>query len=235
MTGGPTPIEDYLDELLRRTRTDPRTTRRLLDEATDHLFAVAADLEATGMPRLDAEREAVRRFGATNELARAFRRPSLAALLSETLCAAMLLGGCGLVAIGLSGGVAAVMNALAGPRFVGDTTVLGTGGSPAIETANDAVALRLLAGMVGVLVLAAYAVLRRHTKPAVVLPAGLVDALGAAAFAAGAVVLTAASIDQAVSGAGGQGVGFFLSGALVSFVAAVLFCFRATQALLTTR
>jgi hypothetical protein len=32
-----TPIEDYLDELLRRTRADARTTRRLLEEASDHL------------------------------------------------------------------------------------------------------------------------------------------------------------------------------------------------------
>ena len=56
-----TPIEDCLDELLRRTRADARTTRRLLDEASDHLQATATELEAGGMPRQEAETEAVRR------------------------------------------------------------------------------------------------------------------------------------------------------------------------------
>jgi hypothetical protein len=47
MTGASgTPIEDYLDELLRRTHADPRMARRLLDEANDHLFAAADALES---------------------------------------------------------------------------------------------------------------------------------------------------------------------------------------------
>ena len=57
-----TPIEDYLDELLRRTRADARTTRRLLDEASDHLYAATAELVNDGMSRQAAETEAVRRF-----------------------------------------------------------------------------------------------------------------------------------------------------------------------------
>lgn len=237
MTGpeSTTPIEDCLDELLRRTHADPRTTRRLLDEVTDHLFAAAAELQAAGLPRVEAEREAVARFGPTSHLTRAFWRRSFAALVTETLRAAILLAGSGLVAIGLSGGVVAAMNALFNRSFVGATTVLGTGGSSDAETAHDAVVLRVLAGVVGLLVLAGYAVLRRYTKPAGVLPAGLVDALGAAAFAAAAVVLTGASVDQAVTGAGGHGVGFFLSGALVSLAGTVLFCIRTTRALLPSR
>jgi hypothetical protein len=234
-TSGAAPIEDYLDELLRRTHADPRTTRRLLDEANDHLSTAAAELEAAGMPRADAEREAVRRFGPVAELARASWRHSFAALVAETLRAAILLGACGLVAVGLSGGVVAVMNAWFGQRFVGGATVLGTGGSTITETAQDAVVSRILAGVVGLLVLGGYAVLRRYTKPAVVLPRGLIDALGAAAFAAAAVVLTAASVDQAVTGVGGHGVGFFLSGALVSLTAAILFSTRATRALIPSR
>jgi hypothetical protein len=47
------------------------------------------------------------------------------------------------------------------------------------------------------------------------LPAGLVDALGAAAFAAGTAGLAIASADQAVQN-GTSGVGFPLSGALVA-------------------
>lgn len=229
---GPAPIEDCLDELLRRTRADPRTTRRLLDEANDHLCAAAAELEAAGMPRVVAEREAVRRFGPTANLTRGTWRRSFRALVGETLRAAILLGGLGLVAIGLSGGVVAVMNALFGSSLVGGATVLGTGGSSVTETAQDAVVLRVLTGVVGLLVLAGYALVRRHTHPAAVLPAGLVDVLGAAAFAATTVALAGASVDQAVVGGGGHGVGFFLSGAIVALTAAVVFCARATRALL---
>ncbi len=231
-TSGVTPIEDYLDELLRRTHADPRTTRRRLDEATDHLVAAAAELEAAGIPRVDAEREAVRRFGPLTDPARLSWRRSFGALVLETLRATILLGACGLVAVGLSGGVVAVMNALLGQRFVGGATVLGTGGSTVTETAQDAVVLRVLAGVAGLLVLGGYAVLHRNAKPAVVQPRGLVDALGAAGFAAAAVALTGASLDQAVTAVGGHGVGFFLSGALVSLTGTILFSIRATRALL---
>ncbi len=229
---GATPIEDYLDELLRRTHADPRTTRRLLDEANDHLFAAAADLEAAGMARVDAEREAVRRFGPAPGLVHGSWRRAFGTLVLETLRAAILLGGCGLLAVGLSGGVAAVMNALFGQQFVGGATVMGTGGSTVTETAHDAVVLRVLAGVVGLLVLGGHAVLRRYTKAPLVLPSGLTEALGAAAFAAAAIALTAATIDQAVTGPSGHGIGFFLSGALVSLAGAILFSTRATRALL---
>lgn len=227
-----TPIEDYLDELQRRTHADPRTTRRLLDEAADHLFTAAAEFEAGGMTRPDAEREAVRRIGPAAEMAQGAWRRSFGAMVLEVLRGAVLLGGWGLVAVGLSGGVAAVMNALASPRFVGAATALGTGGHGIAETAHDAVSLRVLAGVVGLLVLLGYVLLRRYTKPAAVLPAGLIDALGAAGFAAATVVLAGASIDQAATGVGGHGVGFFLSGAVISLVGAVIFCARATRALI---
>jgi hypothetical protein len=229
-----TPIEDYLDELLRRTHADPRGTRRLLDEAYDHLAAAAADLEAAGMPRVEAEREAVRHFGTSTDLARATGRHAFAALVMETLRAAVLLGACGLVAVGLSGGVVALMNALLGQRFVGGTTMWDTGGS-VTEIAQDAVVLRVLTGVVGLLILGGYIALRRRTAHVEVLPRGLVDALGAAAFAAATVVLTAASIDQAVTATGGHGVGYFLSGGLVALTGAILFGTRATHALLPSR
>ena len=230
-----TPIEEYLDELLRRTHADPRTTRRLLDEAGDHLSALAGELAAAGTPRVEAEREAVRRFGPAADLARMSWRESFTGLFLETLRGAVLLGACALVAVGLSGGVVALMNALFGREFVGGATVLGAGGSTAAETAQDAVALRILAGAIGLLVLGGYVMLRRSARPAVVLPRGLIDALGAAGFTAGAVVLIGASVDQAVTGVHGHGVGFFLSGAVVSFIGAIAFSARATRALLPSR
>ncbi|HEX3335646.1 MAG TPA: permease prefix domain 1-containing protein [Jatrophihabitans sp.] len=229
----PTPIDDYLDELLRRTRADARTTRRLLDEASDHLHATATELQASGMSRQEAETEAVRRFGPVAPIVRATVRRSLVALVSETLRAALFLTGCGLVAVGISGLVALVMNVWFGRSFVGGVTLSPFQGAPVNETADDAVVLRVVAGLVGLLVLLGYLALHRHTSSPSLLPAGLVDALGAAAFAAGTAGLAIASADQAVQN-GTSGVGFPLSGALVALPATVYFCVRAARALLPT-
>jgi MYXO-CTERM domain-containing protein len=224
-----TPIDDYLDELLRRTRADARTTRRLLDEASDHLHATAAELHGSGMSRQQAETEAVRRFGPVTPIVHATFRRSLLALVFETVRAALFLAGCGLVAVGISGLVALVMNLWAGRSFVGGETVFP--GASVQETADDAVVLRVIAGLVGLLVLLGYLAWRRRASSPSVLPAGLVDALGAAAFAAGTAGLAIASADQAVQ-TGTPGVGFPLSGALVALPATVYFCIRAARALL---
>ncbi|MGH8960559.1 MAG: permease prefix domain 1-containing protein [Jatrophihabitantaceae bacterium] len=229
------PIEDYLDDLLRHTHTDARSTRRLLDEANDHLYAAAGQHQAAGMTRVESEREAVRSLGPRSNLTRGSWQRSFKSLVLEVMRAAILLGGCGLVAVGLSGGIAAVMNALAGDSFVGAATVLGVGGHSVAEAAQDAVSLRALAGFVGLAVLACYTLARPRTQTATVLPEGLTDALGAAAFAAATVALTGATIDQAVTGTAGRGVGFFLSGTLASLAGAVIFCTRATHALIPSR
>jgi hypothetical protein len=229
-----TPIEDYLDELLRRTHADPRTTRRLLDEAGDHLNAAAAELCSTGMSRQQAETEAVRRFGSIAPIVLATHRQSLLALVLETLRAALFLGGCGLVAVGISGLVALVMNLWAGRSFVGGQAVFPGAHVSVREVADDAVVLRVLAGLVGLVVLVGYYAWRRYSSAAPLLPAGLVDALGAAAFAGGTVALAIVAADQAVR-TGTPGVGFALSGAIVALPAAVYFCFRTTRALLPSR
>ena len=230
-----TPIDDYLDELLRRTRADARTTRRLLDEASDHLHAAAAELHSGGLSRQQAENEAVRRFGPVTPIVHATFRRSLLALVSETLRAALFLAGFALVAVGISGLVALVMNLWAGRSFVGGQTVfagLGPGpGASVQETADDAVVLRVIAGLAGLLLLLGYVAWRRRVSSVPVLPAGLVDALGAAAFGAGTAGLAIASADQAAQ-TGTPGVGFPLSGALVALPATVYFCIRAARALL---
>jgi hypothetical protein len=226
-----TPIEDLLDELLRQSRADARSTRRLLDEASDHLHATVAELQGDGMGRLAAEIEAVRRFGPVKPIAHAMPRRSFAALVFETLRAGIYLFGCGLVAVGISGLVALVMNVWAGPSFVGAGTVFGGPGVSVDEVAADAVVLRVITGLVGLFVLLGYLVWRRNAGTTSMLPAGLVDALGAAAFAAGTVGLAIASAEQAAQ-TGTRGVGFTLSGALVALAATVFFCGRAARALL---
>jgi hypothetical protein len=229
-----TPIEDYLDELLRRTRADPRTTRRLLDEASDHLHAASAELESSGLSRQAAEAEAVRRFGPVTPIARATMRRSFLGLVFETLRAAVFLAGWGLVAVGISGLVALVMNLWAGRSFVGGQTVFPGSGASVDEVADDAVVLRVIAGLAGLVLLFGYLVWRRHRTGPTVLPAGLVDALGAAAFAAGTAGLVIAAVDQAAQ-TGTPGVGFALSGAMVALPATVYFCVRAARALLPAR
>ena len=230
-----TPVEDYLDELLRRTRSDARTTRRLLEEASDHLHATTAELVNDGMSRHEAETEAVRRFGPVTPIVDVTSRRSLLALVVETARGALFLAGCGLVAVGVSGLVALVMNVWAGRSFVGGVTVFqGQGAGPSVqEVADDAVVLRVLAGLIGLVLLLVYLTWRRRIKSAPLLPSGLVDALGAAAFAAATAGLAIVSADQAAQ-TGTPGVGFPLSGAIVALPAAVYFCARATRALLPT-
>jgi hypothetical protein len=110
----------------------------------------------------------------------------------------------------------------------------GGAGASVQETADDAVVLRVLAGLLGMFLLLGYLAWRRYSgdrHSQRVLPAGLVDALGAAAFAAGTVGLVIASADQARR-SGTTGVGFPLSGALVALPATVAFCVRAMRAML---
>jgi hypothetical protein len=226
-----TPIEDYLDELLRRTRSDARTTRRLLDEASDHLHATSAELVNDGMSAQAAEIEAVRRFGPVTPIVHATSRRSFLTLVVETMRGALFLAGCGLVAVGISGLVALVMNVWAGRSFVGGATVFAGQGPSVQEVADDAVVLRVIAGLVGLLLLLGYLAWRRYTDTPPLLPPGLIDALGAAAFAAATAGLAIVSADQAAQ-TGTPGVGFPLSGALVALPATVYFCARASRALL---
>jgi len=231
------PIEDYLDGLYAQLRTDPRSARRLLDEAADHLHGAAADFEEQGMSRLEAEREAVLRFGASEPIARADAGPTFAALLFDTGKAVTLLGGIGLVAVGLSGVVAGAMTALFGRQFVGGGLARSVfGGPPAsvAEDAGDAVALRVLAGVVGIVVLAVLWTARRARPDSMrlrVLPAAYVDLVALVAFASATLLLAAASIDQVVQHAG-HGTGFFLSGAVVALAGAVVYGLRAVRSVL---
>lgn len=230
------PIEDYLDALYLRSRSDPRRGRRLLEEAADHLRATADGLVAGGMAREAAEAEAVRRFGPAEPLVRAEQSNSLRALAVESLRALIVLAGLGLVAVGVSGLVVAAMNAMFGRAFVGaglPVAISSPDGHPATvaENADDAVVLRVLAGLVGVLVLVAAAMVSRRRGPrAPTLPAWVLDGVAAVCFGLGAAGLGAASVDQAVQH-GTRGLGFFLSGALVALVGAALFGVRAVRTL----
>jgi hypothetical protein len=69
------PIEAYLDRLLTDlTPGHPRDIRRLLAETEAHLRDAATDGVAHGLSPMEAEQEAVRRFGPSPVIAQAERR-----------------------------------------------------------------------------------------------------------------------------------------------------------------
>jgi hypothetical protein len=111
------------------------------------------------------------------------------------------LAGCGLVAVGITGLVALVMNLWIGRSLAGRGPFLADEGTSINQTAGDAVIPRVIAGLVGLLMLLGYLAVRRPANFPPPLPAGLVDALGAAAFAASTAGLAIGSTDQAVHNA----------------------------------
>lgn len=236
------PIENYLDELLLRLRVSPRETRRILIEAESHLRDAADVAEQRGLSREDAEREAVRRFGSADEVARAAwtaRRLSPLVVAGQLAWAGLAVGGAVLLAIGVSGALAGLANATLGPRFVGalpETYPIATchyylaahhtattcAQAAMLENSQDAVTLRLLAGAIGVLVVTAAFFVRRRlpgSRVTTSLRDGVLSGVAAIGFTVGTGALVAVALDLAVQHGSG-GVGFYLSGALASAGAA---------------
>ena len=91
MTG---PIDAFLAELGRLLRGGAEERSRVAAEVGDHLRDLAAEARARGLGDLDAESEAVERFGSPRALARGLqpsRRPSRRAQVALSL---MLAGAC---------------------------------------------------------------------------------------------------------------------------------------------
>jgi hypothetical protein len=237
------PIEDYLDELLSRLRLPPRATRRLLAETEDHLLQAAEQAERAGASPVAAEREAVARFGTPAQVAAeasAARRPDARAALGVVAWSGLMLSGVGLVAVGLSGILAALFNVVAGRRFVGGLpqssasachhflalhpAAPNCAAAAILENSSDAVALRLLAGMLGLLLVGAAWWARRYltTDPSFRrILAAATTAVAALGFSIATVVLLGMSIDTAVHH-GSRGVGWYLSGGIVSLFGAAI-------------
>ncbi|HMC39360.1 MAG TPA: hypothetical protein VKI19_06835 [Acidimicrobiales bacterium] len=230
------PIEEFLDQLLLASRGAPlRATRHLLAEAEAHLYDLARRARDEGQDPVEAERAAVARFGSAEALARADAASNLvpvSMLWRPLVATALLLGGLGGLAMGVSAVVTAVMGSVAGSTFIVNIThhtYLAPSDCARWLSQNhsthscyqaaladwsfEVVAYRAILGILGVAALVLYRRLRRRwsTRGLVsYLPRPPVDAVAFVAFAGTGVWLAGLGIDQVIvaSGTGaGQGLG----------------------------
>ncbi|HWG14944.1 MAG TPA: permease prefix domain 1-containing protein [Streptosporangiaceae bacterium] len=251
------PVEDYLDQLYAGLRTTPREARRIIAEAEDHLReATTAGVEA-GLSEHEAQEAAISSFGSVRAVVRAHaRRVPPLAVFGELAMAAWKLVSIALLAVAGSGLVAFVMNQVLGPQFVGGDPASASGQSAAtcqrwmslwphvqycgqaavLETSSDAVSLRLLALIPGLVLIEGYLLGRRYQHKrgwrADLLPDAFVPTVSACLFGgltAGLVFLAAAAPPGATQTGG---PGSFLSAAIVTLLITIGFAPALRRALL---
>lgn len=115
-------LDEYLDELLLRLHGEPRTARRLLAEAEDHLLTATRAGIAAGVDPASAARAATASFGSPGVIAAAHARTTplrwITDALMRSVSLVVLLAAAALMAIGLASGVAVVGAIAAGPGFI---------------------------------------------------------------------------------------------------------------------
>jgi HAAS len=242
------PIEWFLDELLLELRGSPRAVRRALSEVEEHLREAAREGVADGLPEVDAARRAVERFGSPAEtaalLARADPSPPWA-LVREAVVALVPVGAIFLVAIGLSGlladafarafGRAFVAGDAPGVTYTAERCAQYLSFEPHARSCEEAaiahhygevVGYRLVAGVMGLVVLAGWAVWRRRERGRLrraALGRSFTLTVGAALASAAAAALLFLGSAGVVTGHY-DGTGNPLSGGVVSAVLALVFC-----------
>lgn len=213
------PIEEYLDRLLVTLNGSPRQVRHTLAEVEAHLRDAVAEGVAAGLAEHEAEAQAVARMGPVHGITGrgpALARPSRALARRLALTAA-LIGAGGLLAIGGAGLVAWVLLAAKGDAFLtapwppgsysrGDCArwLAGNPGTHSCVTAmladhaDDFMRNAAAAGLLGLIMLAAYLVLRRRWRDRATLtalPAGTAEALGTALAALATLVCLGQAVD----------------------------------------
>jgi hypothetical protein len=224
-------LEEYLEALAARLGLPPDGSRQILAEATNHLYLDTEARIAAGTNPEQAADSAIAAFGEPAQVANALHSPG-----RRLLSTVWLLAGMGLVAVGLSGILAAAFGAVRGWEFVaGDPAGLSytaercaqylriapdaatCRAAALIDHYSEVVDQRVVAGVAGALLIAAYLVWRRRggTPPS----RQLLGVMGVACFGLAALwqltsASTAASLDQGM-------VGAWLAGGLVSLLLAV--------------
>jgi hypothetical protein len=246
--GRNSPIEAYLDGLLVDLRAEPpRQARHLLAEAEAHLRDAAE--ASAGMSQVDAEADAVARFGPSAGLARAERDrriTPLGTLVRQGLASAWFLGALGAIAVGLSGVVAAILGAIGGKSFIAGFP--GRALTPSdcarwlsiyphaaschqaaiSDWAAETVYYRIALGLLGGVAMAVFVVARRRMQRRdrwAVLPTTVVDTVAATLFGASGAWLVVLGADAVVVSSG-HGAGQWLSAAPIALAAAAVFGVR---------
>lgn len=245
------PIEGYLDHLVAGlSGVSPRELRHLLAETEAHLRDDAEQATAAGKTQWQAEVDAVNRFGPVQAIVAATHARlvlPVGELARRVFTTALLLGGIGAVAVGVSGLLAAVIRLVGGTRALVDVPagqVLSASdcarwlaADPGAHSCRDAalsdwaaetVGYRIALGVLGALVLMAVRVLRRHgSSPSrgATLPPVVSDTIAVTAFGATGCWTLGLGLD-AIVGASAHGSGQWLSAATVALTAAAVFAGR---------
>jgi hypothetical protein len=245
------PIERYLDRLLAESIPGGlRDTRHLLAEVEAHLRDAAEDAERSGLTRVEAEQEAVDRFGPPDDLANAERRThsrSVSEIGRSVISSGLLLSAVAGIAVGVSGFVAAGMEYIGGSRFLvelpsgsslsASNCARWIAGSPTSATCaqaglkdwvGDTILFRLVAGILGLVAFGLFFAARRRWSQRgrySELPAVVVETIAVVAFGSAAIWLTVAGID-AVLVSSGHGAGQWLSAAPIALALSLAFGLR---------
>ena len=244
----PQDIETYLDALAERLMLPPQRLRRVLAETEDHLRTCMAALIKDGAEPAEAERQAIERFGTPEVVAKGFARGPIAWLPLALSAARSLysVGVVGLLAIGVSGILGAVMGTAFGKSFVaGDGSGitytpercaqylrLWPNAANCTQAAlfdhyDEVVFYRVVVGIVGLVALAGLWFLRRQTWSSR-LPGWFAPMVGASIFGIAALGLVGTT-----TGSAGQ-IGAGLSGAIVAAVVAVVYALQLARYLSPT-
>ncbi|HZQ86815.1 MAG TPA: permease prefix domain 1-containing protein [Acidimicrobiales bacterium] len=241
-------IEEYLDRLLGELRGDPRQIRRILTEIEGHLHDAVEAGMADGLTEQAAQQRAVERCGAPTAVAKRFAAEHPGRLVSfdvvrQLARAAVFLVAVGLIAIGVSGGVAQMMGSTSSARFVaGDAPGFVNppsrcdyyleyypqgstcSGAAALHHFDEVVMYRVAAGLLGLVLMAACAWERRRRRSLErqVLPDAFVATIGATVFTAAGVFLLLFSFDQWKVNSS-SGMGQYLSGGVVALPVGIAF------------
>ena len=248
-------IEEYLDHVLVSLSGSPRQVRHTLAEIEAHLRDAVAEGLAAGLPESEAQARAVLRMGPVNGVTgmpAVLSRPSEALVRRLTLTVA-LVGGAGLTAIGVAGLIGRWFLAVKGTAFLtapfppGSYTradcarwLAGDRGTRSCVTAmladhaGDVMLEATAAGVLGLLLLAGYVVLRsrwhdRATMTA--LPAGFAQALGAilAGLAAVGCLAVAWNVETTQRGIGAGvpwSLGLAATGTAIAFALSLVYIRR---------
>jgi hypothetical protein len=242
-------VEEYLDRLLVTLSGSPRQVRHTLAEIEAHLHDAVTEGIAAGLPETEARAQAVARIGPVHEVTGrtvAFTRP-VPALARRLALIGAIVSGVGLVAIAVAGLIGWVLAAAKGGRFIAAPWPPGSytqadcarwmSGDPAAHNCvaamvydhvGDFILQAGACGVLGVLVLTGYLVLRRRWQDRATLaalPAGSAEALGGALAGLAAIFFVGSAIDlEMVQHGIGAGQPFSLAAA--ALLAAVFFALR---------